>query len=1194
MERGFLASSDKKKKECRLKEKDVLVLGDLAKHVKNIEGKQTVPKGILKKAIRNVSADTHKVVVPLNDLGNVSKDTHDLAMNTNRVPQVSVDIRATADVAKSCASSTIHGNMRPVQEGLTSTEGCAINSGAAIGCSTSEVTKVPVWVKLYDVPILAYSEDGLSLIVTQIESTLKKEVTMAILEEEGDRYIKEVIRVEYEWKPPHCVEYKNFGHGPNLCPKRVREEVPKVPSMAAKSSTMEDNEEGFVEVKIRKKKKGDASRSFGGIRLPKPNSKVHWQQKKSVGSNGASNTTSSSVTTKERDKGVGIKVSSPSRANLDMYTLMSNSFDVLNAAEENVCGPSVQNPKVSEPIGNSSSNLNSVEAQDEGLWSRFKKAKENSTSKFSDLEDDSDEDEVYMLNVTPGGGFTGGLEDDFDCYDRYEAQALENARFCLKLKKLIAEHPDQEKLQSKRVKLEGVGYKEDVLPQPPGLQRISKSQRSSNSTASFGSNPLMYQEMIQQQYELDSKAKMKVIEQEINERMRLYHSQRIAEDMKVLQIDTRGMDPVDAAIINAQKARNLVAHKSYIRNRSWCLLWDFNVSLHADEKSTGSFYIDTGMRDFQECVDAIEMSDVNSTGLRFTWNQKPKGENGVLKKIDRIMANLGFYTSFSRPFKFSNILVHNTRFKDIVTNAWSISLLYDHGNLHENVTKLRHELDTVQIDLDRDPDNIELREEEAAYLLAFNKASLLEENFLMQKAKVEWLKLGNANTAYFHKVVKSQAIRNRIDSITTTHGLNVDGDQEIKEWVIIELRGRKELNHTILALIPKVNTPMRVNDYRPISCCDVLYKCISKIISNRIKESLTELVSLNMSAFVPGRRISDNILLTQELMHNYHLDRGAPRCTFKVDIQKACDTVDWGINGSLHGYFKGKRGLRQGDPMSPYLFTLVMEVLTLMLNRKACEYGNFTYHRYCSKLNLINLCFADDLFLFAHGDVDSARVIMDTLGKFKDASGLAPILLKSTTYFCKVLNHIKIDILNILPFEEGEMKKGKAKVAWEVVCLPKREGGLGIRRLEVFNKALITSHIWSLLSHKESLWVKCIHTYKLNGRSFWEIPIHDKLSWGWRKILQVRQLVRPYFWYRLGDDANASAWFDNWCSVSPFADIISNRDIYGAGFNRSAKIQEDVEGSVVDTSVEVASLAYGFLLIMVWFLWLVRLDGFVN
>ncbi|GKB97474.1 hypothetical protein Tco_0983611 [Tanacetum coccineum] len=227
------------------------------------------------------------------------------------------------------------------------------------------------------------------------------------------------------------------------------------------------------------------------------------------------------------------------------------------------------------------------------------------------------------------------------------------------------------------------------------------------------------------------------------------------------------------------------------------------------------------------------------------------------------------------------------------------------------------------------------------------------------------------------------------------------------------------------------------------------------------------------------------------------------------------------INGVLHGYFKGQRGLRQGDPMSPYLFTLIMEILTLMLQRRVREDDSFTYHRYCDKLDIINLCFADDLFLFAHGDADSAQVIMGALDEFKLASGLTPSLPKSTAYFCNVLNHTKLSILNILPFEEGhlpvkylaagrlqlvqsvigsmhvywafvftlpssvlldikqlmrgflwcqgDMRMGKAKVAWEVVCLPKKEGGLGLRHLDIFNKALMVSHLWSLLLLKESL-----------------------------------------------------------------------------------------------------------------------------
>jgi hypothetical protein len=101
------------------------------------------------------------------------------------------------------------------------------------------------------------------------------------------------------------------------------------------------------------------------------------------------------------------------------------------------------------------------------------------------------------------------------------------------------------------------------------------------------------------------------------------------------------------------------------------------------------------------------------------------------------------------------------------------------------------------------------------------------------------------------------------------------------------------VNATRVDLVPKVENPSCMNDFRPISCCNVLYKYISKIIVSRLKTALDEVIGPSQSAFLPGRNISDAILLTQELMHNSHLSNGPANCALKIDLRKAFDTVSW-------------------------------------------------------------------------------------------------------------------------------------------------------------------------------------------------------------------------------------------------------------------------------------------------------------
>ncbi|GKF64612.1 RNA-directed DNA polymerase, eukaryota, reverse transcriptase zinc-binding domain protein, partial [Tanacetum coccineum] len=101
------------------------------------------------------------------------------------------------------------------------------------------------------------------------------------------------------------------------------------------------------------------------------------------------------------------------------------------------------------------------------------------------------------------------------------------------------------------------------------------------------------------------------------------------------------------------------------------------------------------------------------------------------------------------------------------------------------------------------------------------------------------------------------------------------------------------------------------------------------------------------------------------------------------------------VNGESHGYFKSGRGLRQGDPNSPYLFTLVMEVFSLILSRNVERNKVFKYHKGCKELKLTHLSFADDLLLISHGDEHSIKVIKDSLEEFSLVSGLLPNMDKS-------------------------------------------------------------------------------------------------------------------------------------------------------------------------------------------------------
>lgn len=247
-------------------------------------------------------------------------------------------------------------------------------------------------------------------------------------------------------------------------------------------------------------------------------------------------------------------------------------------------------------------------------------------------------------------------------------------------------------------------------------------------------------------------------------------------------------------------------------------------------------------------------------------------------------------------------------------------------------------------------------------------------------------------------------------------------------------------NSTILSLVPKFPGATKITDFRPISCLNTVYKVISRLLVARLKPILQDVILPCQTAFVKDRLLVENTVLASELVHGYHKNKGMKRITIKVDIAKAFDTLSWeflfsclesmnipchflallkacicktsfmvGYNGTVNGYFKGRRGLRQGDPPSPYLFVIAMNCLSSMLKRAAAQEG-LLYYPNCEKIKLTHLAFADDLLIFIDGSLNSVQHVLKVLHEFEQRYGLK-VSMQKTSFYASGLTDMEIDTI---------------------------------------------------------------------------------------------------------------------------------------------------------------------------------------
>ncbi|XP_078175174.1 uncharacterized protein LOC144568677 [Carex rostrata] len=260
----------------------------------------------------------------------------------------------------------------------------------------------------------------------------------------------------------------------------------------------------------------------------------------------------------------------------------------------------------------------------------------------------------------------------------------------------------------------------------------------------------------------------------------------------------------------------------------------------------------------------------------------------------------------------------------------------------------------------------------------------------------------------------------------------------------------RPLNTANIIMIPKKNDAVQLKDYRPISIISLVPKIISKLLAVRLSRFLPSLISINQTAFVRGRQISENFVVVREIMQYVSQARQFV-AFFKIDFAKAFDTVNWDflltvmrargfplkwinwiemllntassrvvINGEASEYFPHKRGLRQGDPLSPMLFLIAVDVMQRMLNR-----------------------------------------VTDTLDTHISAKLPSPILAFQYADDTSVIAHADLPTMITLKLGEG---KGIPLINWEIVCTPNQFGGLGVPDLELRNCTLLMRWWWKATS----------------------------------------------------------------------------------------------------------------------------------